>query len=647
MNPLTNLPVGESHKPIVFYVSDALTDHAIIGMPLLNNAMISFPNREVHLNLGRRQLRVPFCTMTTYMTLPTENKLDISSRTQNEKSTETSHTADFHLSAVKINKQLPQKYKDIIFAIIHRHKDCFQRHPEEVGYFKNGQHPPLRLTTSSNVYTQPKAYPLAKALHSQFNKQLQQWLDQGVVVKQDRVVEFRGNFVPVKKKDGTFRFAFDSRNLNSILNNENAVIPSIMEVLGRAGGFKYYTTLDVSNFFLLFKLDRDSQDMLTFASPVTKQLYKFTRTMFGVKNVMSNATLLLSNELDKLTDRSELLAEYVDDLTLFHNDLDKLLKDLERLLKVLQDANIKLKPSNVHIAFTQCDLFGYRLDSKGYTITPDRKTSILKVQRPKNRKQLLSFLGKASYFRTILQIKPGMGYFMSKFRDLTSEKTKFKWNNTHDALWEQLMQSFQNAITLRSVLPSDDHMVVRSDASNTNMGATLSTIRHGEEFLINTLSKCWTSAVSNYHITRLELIAALLALAAFKGDLLGRRVDLYVDNAATFYTLKFPQRVSVYGTLIPRLLYDVRFINFKVHKTDNNDNNWALVDALSRATGQIVIKARNVKQLLEIEDDPNPEDCVKLVHAYPINVDIGTLTVHTPLTVFNKFKKTLAANTRR
>ena len=106
-----------------------------------------------------------------------------------------------------------------------------------------------------------------------------------------------------------------------------------------------------------------------------------------------------------------------------------------------------------------------------------------------------------------------------------------------------------------------------------------------------------------------------------------RRAHLYVDNTAKFYILKFPHRVSVYGTLIPRILYKVRFKDFKVHKTGNNDNNWALVDAPSRETGQIVIKARNKKKLLEIKDEPNPENYGKLVNAY------------TALTVFNNFKK--------
>ena len=92
------------------------------------------------------------------------------------------------------------------FAIIHRHKDCFRRHPKEVGYFKNGHYALLRLTTSSNVYTEPKPYPPAKALHSQFNKKFLQWLHLGVFVEQDRLLEFRGNFSPIKKKDGTFRF---------------------------------------------------------------------------------------------------------------------------------------------------------------------------------------------------------------------------------------------------------------------------------------------------------------------------------------------------------------------------------------------------------------------------------------------------------
>ena len=640
INPHNGQPLGESQKPILFHVSEQLPDMAIIGIPVLRDAQINFPDKQVTLTLGKRPWIVPFCTASTFVTsaFQRNNSHNEYELRHNAKQIESSLSSDFDISAVRIAEKLPRVVRSRIIKLLGEFRHCFQKHEDEVSYFRNGDHPPLRLTTSSNVYTQPKAYPIPKALHPAFTKQLETWLRQGVVVPQDRVVEFRGNFVPVKKKDGTYRFTYDSRNLNSILNNENAVIPPIQEILAKSAGHRFYTTLDISNYFLLFKLDRESSDMLTFADPVTKRLYRFQRTMFGVKSVMSNAILLLSHELNRLPDRAEWLSDYVDDLTLYHDDLDQHITDLKRLLSVLSDANIKLKPSKIRIAFSECNIFGYILNKHGFTIAPDRKNDILKIPKPNSRKQLMSFLGKASYFRNIIDPEYGMGYFNYHFRDLTSESRRFKWLPRHDVIWEKLKQSFRRHITLQTVKPSDDHMVVRTDASQSNMGATLSALRHGEEVLINTMSKCWTAAVNNYHITRLELIGALLALAAFKGDLIGRKVDLYVDNASTYFTLKNPHRVDVYGTLLPRLFYDIRLIEFQVYKTDNKDVNWALVDALSRSPGRIVVRARNVNELLEVTDEPEPEHCVKIAHLAPVTTVLKGLQIHAPLHSLKVFR---------
>ena len=168
--------------------------------------------------------------------------------------------------------------------------------PDEVSLFKNGDHEPLALKLASEVYTQPKAYSIPTKLHSDFAKQLKIWLDQGIVEKQNKVCEYRTNIVPVKKKDNTYRFTLDCRFINAIIQNENIAIPPTISLVRKASGHKYYTCLDLSSFFLIYKLDEQSSDMLTFLSPSDGQLYKMKRTPFGLKSVMTNAIMLFENE---------------------------------------------------------------------------------------------------------------------------------------------------------------------------------------------------------------------------------------------------------------------------------------------------------------------------------------------------------------
>lgn len=211
-----------------------------------------------------------------------------------------------------------------------------------------------------------------------------------------------------------------------------------------------------------------------------------------------------------------------------------------------------------------------------------------------------------TYFRILLPLSKSMGYFTAKFRDLTKTTIKFKWQSHHDDIWTELKQAIQSKIKLQKLLPTDDAIIVRSDASQTHYGGTISVIRNGTEILIGTNSKAWSETASNYHITRLETFAVLLNLAHFRSLLIGRNVKVYVDNPKTYFLLKNPHKIEVYGTLIPRLCEDIRWIKFEVYKTNNKDADWSLVDKLSRSNTRHVIKSRNLLDILTSFDDPEP-----------------------------------------
>ena len=313
--------------------------------------------------------------------------------------------------------------------------------------------------------------------------------------------------------------------------------------------------------------------------------------------------------------------------------------DLGRLLAVLTSINVKCKPSKTSIAQRECILFGYKLDENGYTIDPKRLDSMLLIPKPSTRKQLIKVLGQASYYRSLLPPQTPMGYFTSHFRDLTSEKNPFEWTNEHDRVWDNFKSALRKNLTLQRLKDSDDSVIVRTDASQSHFGGTISAIRNEREILLYTMSRAWSPTVSRYHISRLELISCLTVLAEFKMDLIGRDVTVYVDNASVYFLLSNPERITIEGTLLPKLFYEIRHVIFKVKKTDNKDEKWALVDALSRTSSQIRIVSRNVKELLTIEDDPEPEHCTLLADLIVKPLDIHNMKVFAPLIRLKGFEE--------
>ena len=75
-------------------------------------------------------------------------------------------------------------------------------------------------------------------------KQMSAWSDQGVI--EPSTSPWARPLVPVRKKDGTIRWAVDFRHLNSCLEMDSYPLPRIQTLLDRAGGHRVYSALDAT-----------------------------------------------------------------------------------------------------------------------------------------------------------------------------------------------------------------------------------------------------------------------------------------------------------------------------------------------------------------------------------------------------------------
>ena len=543
-------------------------------------------------------------------------------------------------SSVTINPELPHSVILQIQQIVNFHSDkCFKTEGA-IPLFKNGNHTPLSFPLTSNTYTKPPLYKLSFAHQKLAAEQINKWRKDGVVVVQDRDVPYETPLLVVPKKDAPGRVCIDARSLNSIIANENIALPQIHKIVSQMSGFNYYTVLDISSYFLNFKLDRDSSDLLTFTDPISKIRMRFTRTPFGVKKSMENSVLLLRKELDALPDHESWLIMYVDDAVIFTMTIEEHLLRIKQFFNLISSLNIRIKPSKTSIGFSTIDQFGFHISKDGFTISPSRYESIMNLQTPKNKKELIKILGITGYFRELLPPDKPVGYFVSVFRDITNEKAKFEWTEEHDQYWMQYKDAIKRKLKLQKLLETDLNVIVRTDSSHTHYGGTLSVIRNNEEILVATVSHAWSPTASRYHITRLELLAILLTLGHFKYELIGRKVTVVTDNVHSYYIMTHPEKISVEGTLIPRLLSEIRWVNYTMEKSDNKDPKWALVDQLSRMKGGHRIKARNMAEILSTEDDPDPTSLLAThkFNDFKIVKSPELLNIATPLLNLRQFQ---------
>ena len=90
----------------------------------------------------------------------------------------------------------------------------------------------------------------------ELESQLETWLKEGGIEPSDSA--WSSPLVPIKKKDGSTRWAVDYRALNKCLELDSYPLPKIQQLVERAGGHRVYSALDVVAAYYTIRVTEDS-----------------------------------------------------------------------------------------------------------------------------------------------------------------------------------------------------------------------------------------------------------------------------------------------------------------------------------------------------------------------------------------------------
>ena len=93
----------------------------------------------------------------------------------------------------------------------------------------------------------------------------------------------------------------------------------------------------------------------------------------------------------------------------------------------------------------QVQFLGFNLDDRGITPSAEKVEAIQKFPKPKNRKQLQSFLGLCNYYR---KFQHKYSELTAKFQPQLSAKNKWTWGEEQDITFQLIKEKF-----LESVIP--------------------------------------------------------------------------------------------------------------------------------------------------------------------------------------------------
>ena len=205
----------------------------------------------------------------------------------------------------------------------------------------------------------------------------------------------------------------------------------------------------------------------------------------------------------------------------------------------LSESNITIRPSKCSIGENCINYLGKVIGNGTITPNNDNDMKILNAEPPRTKKQIQSFLGLTGYYRAYV---PNYASLTAELTDLIrkGKPNKIEWTSSLQDSFDKLKQ----LLAAKPVLHLPDltkTFTLRTDASNTGLGAVLLQEKKGRLFPISYASRKLLDREKNYCTPEKECLAIVWAINKFYNYLYGNEFILQTDHHSLKYlnTSKF------------------------------------------------------------------------------------------------------------
>jgi RNase H-like domain found in reverse transcriptase/Reverse transcriptase (RNA-dependent DNA polymerase) len=306
-----------------------------------------------------------------------------------------------------------------------------------------------------------------------------------------------------------WRVVEDYRQLNKVIVDDVFDPPSVDEIIGIIGSKnKFFCSVDLRQGYhhILFKVSDHEKTCFSTGGLAGKLQYPvlpygskhggqiFQRTKEKILHILINVCCLV----------------YVGDILIFGENIENMIKNLDLVLGRIATEGGSIDLEKSRFLAEEIDFLGHTIGKGGLSATNKGVSALVNYKRPRNKKEMLSFLGLASFERKYV---PNFAGFERVLRNImVTYKKHLVWSDEENDSFEKLKAELAKQYKLAH-FDNALETIILCDASGTCLGAVLTQIQsNGDERVLQYASRTLSKVEQRFSNTKRELFAIVWAV---------------------------------------------------------------------------------------------------------------------------------------